>query len=88
MVLPWSMIVEAGGLILVAIVMWFAYRSYLSRPYRRLWMCVRFHGGGRVMTPKPMSVDEVTEWLGRIHGEVSHVDQENGFVFYRPRGGG
>lgn len=82
----WWIIETATGLVIFAILvgMWIHLHP---RPERRVWKCVRFHGGGMLITPREMSMEEVGDWLGRLNSEVSHVDHVYGFVFYRPRGG-
>lgn len=63
------------------------YFYHIRQPKRRVWRCFRFHGGGVLDTPRPMTLEQATRWLGISGMEVAHVDYEHGFIFYRPRGG-
>lgn len=62
------------------------YVIHIRQPKKRIWRCHRFFGGGVMSTPEPMTLQQATVWLGESGCEVSHVDHEHGFIFYRPRG--
>lgn len=85
---PTWWVFEIIGGILVAGFLVGIYYWYWPRADRRIWKCVRYQGGGSVVTPRSMTIEEATRWLGRDNnGEVMHVDRDRGFIFYRPRGG-
>lgn len=67
----------------ILLMMWF---WHFRNKARRIWRCYRYHGGGVLQTPRPMTLQEATVWLGESGCEVSHVDTEHSFIFYRPRG--
>lgn len=82
----WWIIEGIGGLLVAGIGtgLW----MYLHPPAeRRFWQCVRYQGGGIYRTPRRMTMEEATAWLGTINAEVAHTDLEYGFIFYRSRGG-
>lgn len=54
---------------------------------KRVWTCIRFFGGGKMDTPYPMTELVATVWLAKMNGEVAYIDRENGYIFYKPRGG-
>lgn len=83
----WWWIEMATGLSVLAILvgMW---RYLHPGQDRHIWRCVRYQGGGVLVTPKAMTLAEATDWLGKCANvEVAHVDTNYGFIFYRPRGG-
>jgi hypothetical protein len=83
----WWVIEILSGLAVLAVlsIMW---RYHHPGPDRRIWRCVRYQGGGVLVSPRRMSLEEVTQWLAEsANVEVAHVDENYGFVFYRPRGG-
>ena len=62
------------------------FKQLFIRPERHYWRVFRFHGGGVLMTPKPMTEQEAVDWTASaIKGEVAYVDRECGFIFYRPK---
>jgi hypothetical protein len=75
-----------GSSVLFIILLWIWYVHFRARS-RRIWNCVRYFGGGRLQSPHPMTLEEVTKWLARDNNaEIGHVDEDHGFIFYRPRG--
>jgi hypothetical protein len=74
-----------GSLLIMAILIGVWFVHFRARD-RRVWRCVRYQGGGAINTPRPMTLDEATHWLGRNNDEACHVDTDHGFIFYRPRG--
>lgn len=87
--LDWNVIELIGGLLILAIggTMW---RLYWPGPReeKRIWRCFRYQGGGGLVSPGEMTLKEATRWLGHdCNAEVAHVDYDNAFIFYRPRGG-
>jgi hypothetical protein len=68
----------------VLTVIWFFH--FRSPPAKRIWNCVRYYGGGSLTSPKPMTLEEVTQWLANdMHVEIAYIDHEHGFIFYRPK---
>lgn len=83
----WWWIEATSGLTVLAI-LWMMWRYHHPGPEKRYWRCVRYQGGGVLTTPKKMTLAQVAEWLGKTANvEIAHVDENYGFVFYRPRGG-
>lgn len=71
-------------LVIIGVIWWTQFRRDRNR---RIWRCVRWQGGGSLVSPRPMTQEEVTLWLARhANAEVGHVDTDHGFIFYRPRG--
>jgi len=78
------------GTIIILCVLWLIwwYHFREGREPRKIWTCVRWHGGGRLITPRPMTVSEAAQWIGQsVNAEVGHVDEPNAHIFYRPRNG-
>jgi hypothetical protein len=46
------------------------------------WTAIAFHGGGTVVSPKPMNEAQALAWVATF-GNVAYVDRETGFIFYR-----
>lgn len=85
----WNTLELFGGLLIFGIgaVVWlFGWPGH--RQEKRIWRCIRYQGGGSLVSPGEMTLVEVTRWLAQdCNAEVAHVDNEHGFIFYRPRGG-
>lgn len=57
------------------------------RNHKCLWRCYRDGGGGKLITPKPMTEDAAVAWVGRVaNAEVFHVDFDSRMIFYRSTG--
>lgn len=86
--IDWQVIEIIGGLLVVLIgaAMWIWH--WPGREPKRIWRCFRYQGGGALVSPGEMTIKEATAWLGHdCNAEVAHVDYNNAFIFYRPRGG-
>lgn len=58
-----------------------------KRNHKCLWRCYKEGGGGKLITPKPMTQATAVAWLGRVlNVEVTHVDFEYRMIFYRSAG--
>lgn len=85
----WALLDIVCSVIAGLVLLWVWYAHFKHHSTRRVWKCYRFQGGGVLVSPKRMTLSEVTLWLGRSVGaEVASVDELYGFIFYRPKGGG
>jgi len=53
----------------------------------RTWSFYRFHGGAALHSPYPMTHGEAIEYCSRNFGAVAFVDEEHGFIFFKPKSG-
>lgn len=84
----WWIIETVSGLVVLAILLGLWMFHHPGPPERRIWKCIRFHGGGQLVSPRKMSIEEVTQWLAHENNcEIAHIDYECSFIFYKPRGG-
>lgn len=78
-----------GGIITLCILVPILFGYFLleirRRQQRRIWTCVRYMGGGRLITPREMTDEEAQKWLTDMKVEVMHIDHEYSFIFYRPQ---
>lgn len=62
------------------------FRRLFSGPPRHPWKAYRYQGGGVLTSPGDMTEAEALNWVSNIiKGDVSYIDRECGFIFYRPK---
>ena len=62
------------------------YGKWLSKtPERHSWRAYRYHGG-ELHSPRAMTEEEACDWVSNLlKGDITFIDRECGFIFYRPR---
>lgn len=60
-------------------------RRWFFKTSRHSWRAYRYGGGG-VASNKDMTEEEAIQWVrGITDGDITFIDRELGFIFYRPK---
>jgi len=75
-----------GSLCILLILFGVYWHHFREKPLRRYWSYFRYQGGGVLKPPKLMTELEAVEWIAKNRAEVTYIDRDHGFIFYRPEG--
>lgn len=70
--------------VILFVIYWSHFRDHSPR---HVWTYIRYQGGGQLRSPGPITESQAVQWITKNNSEVTFIDREHWFIFYRPRGG-